>query len=60
MRILITGICGSVGCTLARELLAAGHTVMRFDNFLRPGSETNRAPRERLGATSLQLRELVP
>jgi CDP-paratose 2-epimerase len=49
MRILITGICGFVGSTLARELLAAGHQVTGFDNFIRPGSETNRAPLEKLG-----------
>jgi CDP-paratose 2-epimerase len=50
MRILITGICGFVGSTLARELIAAGHSVSGFDNFIRPGSETNRAPLEKLGA----------
>jgi CDP-paratose 2-epimerase len=50
MRILITGICGFVGSTLARELMAAGHAVTGFDNFIRPGSETNRAPLEKLGA----------
>jgi len=50
MRILITGICGFVGSTLARELLAAGHQVTGFDNFIRPGSETNRVPLEKLGA----------
>ncbi len=49
MRILITGICGFVGSTLARELHAAGHAVTGFDNFIRPGSETNRAPLETLG-----------
>lgn len=49
MRILITGICGFVGSTLARALHAAGHTVSGFDNFIRPGSETNRAPLEKLG-----------
>jgi CDP-paratose 2-epimerase len=49
MRILITGICGFVGSTLARELHAAGHAVTGFDNFIRPGSETNRAPLEQLG-----------
>ena len=50
MRILITGICGFVGSTLARELIAAGHQVTGFDNFIRPGSETNREPLEKLGA----------
>jgi CDP-paratose 2-epimerase len=50
MRILITGICGFVGSTLARELVAAGHQVTGFDNFIRPGSETNRPPLEKLGA----------
>jgi len=49
MRILITGICGFVGSTLARELVAAGHAVTGFDNYIRPGSETNREPLERLG-----------
>ncbi len=53
MRILITGICGFVGSALARGLLAAGHQVTGFDNFTRPGSETNRAPLEKLGATVL-------
>lgn len=51
MRIFITGICGFVGSTLARGLIAAGHQVTGFDNFIRPGSETNRAPLEKLGAT---------
>jgi CDP-paratose 2-epimerase len=53
MRILITGICGFVGSTLAREFVAAGHSVMGFDNFIRPGSETNRAPLEKLGVCVL-------
>ncbi len=53
MRILITGICGFVGSTLARGLIAAGHQVSGFDNFIRPGSETNRATLEKLGATIL-------
>ena len=49
MRILISGVCGFVGSTLARSLLAAGHQVTGFDNFIRPGSETNREPLARLG-----------
>lgn len=49
MRILISGICGFVGSTLARALHAAGHEVTGFDNFIRPGSQTNREPLTRLG-----------
>lgn len=52
MRILITGICGFVGSTLAKTLLTSGrdHQVFGFDNFIRPGSETNRAELKTLGA----------
>lgn len=49
MRVLISGICGFVGSTLARELAAAGHQVLGFDSFIRPGSATNRVPLEKLG-----------
>ena len=49
MRILITGICGFVGSTVARALHAAGHQVTGFDNYIRPGSETNTAPLAKLG-----------
>ena len=51
MRILISGICGFVGSTLARHLIEAGqgHQIYGFDNFIRPGSETNRAELKRLG-----------
>jgi len=42
MKTLITGICGFVGSTLAMCLRDHGHTVCGCDNFIRPGSETNR------------------
>jgi CDP-paratose 2-epimerase len=44
MRILISGVCGFAGSTIAKALLEAGkdHEVLGFDNFIRPGSETNR------------------
>lgn len=45
MRILITGICGFVGSTLAlvlREHLDRAE-IFGCDNFVRPGSEVNRA-----------------
>jgi CDP-paratose 2-epimerase len=43
LKILISGICGFAGSTLARSLAESGHQVCGFDNFIRPGSETNRA-----------------
>lgn len=50
MRILISGICGFVGSTLARALAeAGGHDLCGLDNFIRPGSETNRADLKRAG-----------
>ena len=51
MRILISGVCGFVGSTLARSLVqsGAGHQLCGFDNFIRPGSETNRAELKKLG-----------
>lgn len=49
MKILITGICGFVGSTLARCLHEAGHEITGFDNYIRPGSETNRGPLLALG-----------
>ena len=49
MRILISGVCGFVGSTLARSLAGRGHTISGFDNFIRPGSETNRAELTKLG-----------
>lgn len=51
MKILITGICGFAGSTLARCWLdaAPGLTVYGLDNFARPGSETNRIALQKLG-----------
>jgi CDP-paratose 2-epimerase len=51
MKILITGICGFVGSTLARALLEATENleVAGVDNFIRPGSELNRRELARLG-----------
>ena len=53
MKILITGICGFVGSTLAKAWLAEepGLTVYGMDNFIRPGSEQNRQELQRLGIT---------
>lgn len=49
MKLLISGICGFVGSTLALALREAdpGIEISGCDNFIRPGSETNR---ERLKA----------
>lgn len=51
MRILITGICGFVGSTLAKAWIEAepGLTVLGLDNFIRPGSEDNRITLQKLG-----------
>lgn len=54
MKILITGICGFVGSTLAKGFLdtrSAGEAVEVFglDSFIRPGSETNRDELKRRG-----------
>lgn len=52
MRILITGICGFVGSSLARSLLESmdGVELSGIDNLIRPGSETNREALRSLGA----------
>jgi CDP-paratose 2-epimerase len=51
MRLLITGICGFVGSTLAKVWLEADATlcVYGLDNFIRPGSEENRIYLQKLG-----------
>ena len=51
MKILITGICGFVGSTLAKAWLAAepGVSICGIDNFIRPGSEENRRDLQQLG-----------
>jgi CDP-paratose 2-epimerase len=51
MKILITGICGFVGTTLAKYFRATSpdSEIHGFDNFIRPGSERNRLELKRLG-----------
>lgn len=51
MKLLITGICGFVGSSLARYLRADSPDweIHGLDNFMRPGSERNRLELKRLG-----------
>ena len=51
MKILISGVCGFVGSTVARALVESGQDrqVFGFDNFIRPGSEANREALRKLG-----------
>ncbi len=51
MKILITGICGFVGSTLAKGWLESepGLTIYGLDNLIRPGSESNRIHLQKLG-----------
>ena len=53
MKILITGIAGFVGSTIAKELLSQNSdiTIYGLDNFIRPGSENNRLDLKALGIT---------
>ncbi|MEI6860753.1 MAG: NAD-dependent epimerase/dehydratase family protein [Verrucomicrobiota bacterium] len=49
MKILVTGVCGFVGSVLARELAQRGHELAGLDNFIRPGSESNRDSLKKIG-----------
>ena len=51
MKILISGVCGFVGATLARGLLERDpkHEIFGVDNFSRPGSWLYAAPLKELG-----------
>lgn len=53
MKILITGVCGFVGSSLAKELLAhnEGLQIFGLDNLIRPGSEGNKASLAKVGVT---------
>ena len=53
MKVLITGICGFVGSSLAECLLERrdGVEIFGIDNLMRPGSETNRGRLQKLGIT---------
>jgi CDP-paratose 2-epimerase len=55
MKILITGVCGFVGSSIAELLLERleGVQIVGVDNFIRPGSETNRCRLERVGVKFL-------
>ena len=56
MKILITGICGFVGSSLAEGLLQRreGISILGIDNLMRPGSESNVSRlRRKLGVTLL-------
>ncbi len=51
MRILIAGICGFVGSTLAKQFIECGFAsrIIGIDNFSRSGSHLNRHDLQRLG-----------
>src|SRR5437867_5588432 len=51
MKAVITGICGFVGSTIAKEWLQAEDNLSLYglDNLIRPGSELNRSELQKLG-----------
>ena len=49
MKIVITGICGFVGSTLARGFVKEGNEVCGLDNFMREGSRKNLELLKKLG-----------
>jgi len=53
MKMLITGVCGFAGSTLAKSLLERmeGLSICGIDNLMRPGSETNRTALKQLGVS---------
>jgi CDP-paratose 2-epimerase len=55
-KILITGGCGFIGSNLAAHYLANGWEVVAFDNFSRPGAESNAAWLERQSEGRLRIR----
>ncbi len=62
MRILISGVCGFAGNAIARALAAQNskNRIFGFDNFIRPGSEANRADLKRLGVKVVHADLRVP
>ena len=52
MKLLITGICGFVGSTLAKSIQESveGVSLFGIDNLMRPGAETNRRLLKEMGA----------
>jgi CDP-paratose 2-epimerase len=55
MKVLITGACGFVGSSIAATLRQVDEmsSIIGVDNFIRPGSETNRLKLTRLGVRIL-------
>lgn len=53
MKVLVSGVCGFVGSTLAEALAARGHDIVGFDSLIRRGSEINR---NRLRAVGIDVR----